>query len=261
MATNKNGEQQAGVSFSISQETAKRIELLQKANRLFNETFEAIRSTFPTREGNDNTAEADKVFSEYFGDAEKVTRDADNNVLGTYPLDSTLTLRGIPKLADGKLSYDGDRYLPDGTVERRYGIRAYQSGDESLADATTDGTNTVYKLTTPTTETADPYQSLQVCDPNGTEEFVTTGIVSVGHETRYPENLRAKIEGLPWDFSSLIAPTEKTTKASRNYTTGALLIMNNVLYKVTANIANGGTITPGTNVTATTLSEVISALQ
>ena len=35
------------------------------------------------------------------GVSEKVTRDADNNVLGTYPLDSSLTLRGIPKLTDG----------------------------------------------------------------------------------------------------------------------------------------------------------------
>ena len=122
------------------------------------------------------------------------------------------------------------------------------------------GVYLVYELATPTTETADPYQSLQVCDPNGTEEFVSTGIVPVGHEIRYLENLRAKIEGLPWDFSTLIAPTESGT-ASRNYTVGSLLIMGNVLYKVTANIANGGTITPGTNVTATTLSEVISALQ
>ena len=41
----------------------------------------------------------------------------------TYPLDSDLTLRGIPKLdADGKLYYDGDIYEADGTVTRRYGI-------------------------------------------------------------------------------------------------------------------------------------------
>ena len=39
-----------------------------------------------------------------------------------YPLDSSLTLRGVPKLVDNKLAFDGDRYLPDGTVERRYGV-------------------------------------------------------------------------------------------------------------------------------------------
>ena len=95
MATNNNnGGQQAG-GYSISKETAKRIELLQKANRLFNETFEAIRSTFPTTEGSDNTAEADRAFSEYFGEAQKVTRDAYTryvaDAIGEALLDDTNT--------------------------------------------------------------------------------------------------------------------------------------------------------------------------
>ena len=115
----------------------------------------------------------------------------------TYPLDSSLTLRGIPKLVDWKLEFDGDIYPPSGEVQRRYGLRAYQSGDESLSDAITDGTNTVYKLATPTTETAEGYEHYQICDPSGTEEFVTTGIVPVGHETRYPHDLKKKIETAP----------------------------------------------------------------
>lgn len=40
----------------------------------------------------------------------------------SYALDSTITLRGIPKLVDGKLQYDGDEYAGDGTVVRKYGI-------------------------------------------------------------------------------------------------------------------------------------------
>lgn len=41
----------------------------------------------------------------------------------SYPLDSDLTLRGIPKLdASNNLYYDGDTYESDGTVNRRYGI-------------------------------------------------------------------------------------------------------------------------------------------
>jgi len=43
--------------------------------------------------------------------------------LHDYPLDSSLTLRGIPKLdASGNLYYDGDEYESDGSVKRRYGI-------------------------------------------------------------------------------------------------------------------------------------------
>ena len=137
--------------------------------------------------------------------------------------------------------------------------------DDSYTDAATfktamSGVYLVYEKDTPTTEQADPYIGIQSCDPNGTEEFVSTGSVPVGHNTKYPDNMRAKLDGLPWNFASLIAPTESGYTATRNYTTGQLLIVNNVLYKATANIANGGTITPNTNVTATTLAEVISAL-
>lgn len=100
---------------------------------------------------------------------------------------SSIDLYGIPIIVDGNLKYDGDVYKSDGTVERRYGYRAYQSGDESLANAITDGTHTVYKLTTATTETTDPYTNPQVCYPDGTEEYIDerTIPVPVGHNTKY----------------------------------------------------------------------------
>lgn len=146
-----------------------------------------------------------------------------------------------------------------------YDLGTIRIKDDSYTDATTfksamSGVYLVYELATPTTETAEPYTATQICDPNGTEEYVTTGIVPVGHNTKYPDNLRKKLDDLPWNFATLIAPTESTYKATRNYTTGSLFIVNNVLYKATANIANGGTITLNTNCTATTLAEVISAL-
>ena len=55
----------------------------------------------------------------------------------------------------------------------------------------------VYELATPTYETAQPYHSTQWVSDWGTEEFVSTGIVPVGHETRYPANLRDKLQHLP----------------------------------------------------------------
>ena len=265
-----------------------------------------------------------------------VMRDADENIIGNYPLDSTLTLRGIPKLdANNNIYFDGDTYEADGTVTRRYGVvdlgtlnwqytgteghkrfntssvvsnmkgaassvvangicSAYRmttnndtyahTADKTISlgetgyiyvydTAYTDaaafktamsGVYLVYELATPTTEEADPFATPQIVDEYGTEEYVIddsiTVPVPVGHVTKYPANLRKKIEGLPWDFSALIAPTEATYTATRAYTTGALFIVNNILYKATASIASGGTITPGTNCTATTLAEVISAL-
>ena len=51
--------------------------------------------------------------------------------LHAYPLDSSLTLRGIPKLdANNELYYDGDVYASDGTVTRKYGIYTF-SGSET----------------------------------------------------------------------------------------------------------------------------------
>lgn len=106
-------------------------------------------------------------------------------------------LNGIFKLdANNNLYADGDVKTSDGTITRHYGTRAYQSGDESLPDAITDGTTTVYKLTTPTTEQGDPFPSPQVCYPDGTEEYVTSNGVPVGHSTEYPYDLKGLVEGL-----------------------------------------------------------------
>ena len=59
-----------------------------------------------------------------------------------------------------------------------------------------DGVKLVYPLATPTTEEAAPYEAEQWVDNFGTEEYETTGI-PVGHDTRYPVNLKAKLEMLP----------------------------------------------------------------
>lgn len=184
----------------------------------------------------------------------------------SYPLDDSLTLRGIPKLdASNNLYYDGDTYASDGTVTRKYGIvdlgtlnwskyssanisifytssdipglmvnsgnnavcskyvcqswtslsaridktleihptlaRPYIS-DSSYTDVATfkaamSGVMLVYELATPTTETAEPYNKVQIVDDFGTEEYVTTSIVPVGHKTQYPANLRDKLQHLP----------------------------------------------------------------
>ena len=196
------------------------------------------------------------------------TRDGEYEpyVKHSYPLDSSLTLRGIPKQDEnGELYYDGDRYLPDGTVERRCAevdlgdlqwIYSGTSGQEyfyapltiiaknyssenipivsdrytqmqysslnghngaigisssgnyikvcNLAyDNATDfktamsGAMITYEVATPTTEQADPYQTPQIVDDWGTEEYVTESIVPVGHVTKYPANLRDKVQHLP----------------------------------------------------------------
>lgn len=193
-----------------------------------------------------------------------VMRDANNNIIGNYAIDSTWVGMGIPKLdSDNKLYFDGDTYASDGTVTERYGIVdlgtltwVYQSGkyfqtveldalikkpasnvvpnlfstlyhavawndstagngamavsdtgrisciNSTYTDAATfktamSGVYLVYEKATPTTSSASPFTSPQICDPNGTEEYVSTGLVPVGHETEYVENLADKLTDIP----------------------------------------------------------------
>ena len=196
-----------------------------------------------------------------------VMRDASDNIIGNYALDSTLTLRGVPKLdANNQLYYDGDTYEPDGTVTRRYGVvdlgtlnwnydstnQRFSTGlpstapmklasqrtlplvcqkyvaitnggafdinwnnviynnnningivvhDHAYSDATTfktamSGVYLVYELATATTETATPFAEYQEVDANGTEEYVSIGVVPVGHVTKYPTDLKGAVESI-----------------------------------------------------------------
>ena len=74
--------------------------------------------------------------------------------------------------------------------------------DTGYTDAATfktamSGIYAVYPLATEATETAEPYTEVQVVDKDGTEQFVTTGIVPVGHVTEYPEDLVGKLDSIP----------------------------------------------------------------
>ena len=132
--------------------------------------------------------------------SKKINRDENNNIIGEYTLDD-IELRGILKLdGNNNLYYDGDTYSSSGEVVRRFEYRAYASGDESLPDTITDGTYTVTKLVTPTTETADPFTNPQLVDGNGMEEFVDGRTVEmpVGHSTIYvDDNDATKLDNLP----------------------------------------------------------------
>jgi len=105
---------------------------------------------------------------------------------------SPITLRGKLGLDNGELTVDGDIYNSDGSVVRNYEERAYQSGDESLANAITDGINTIVKLATPITEQTTPFTETARVN-GGTEEFVDYEVtqgnrdiaIPVGHETDY----------------------------------------------------------------------------
>ena len=84
-------------------------------------------------------------------------------------------------------------------------------------------------------------------DPLPPEEFDA--------QTAY-QQLRADLAAA----KSMLAGTEDNMTATRNYSSGELLSVSGTLYAVTAAIPNGGSITPGVNVTPTTMAEQFALL-
>ena len=247
-----------------------------------------------------------------------------------YPLDSSLTLRGIPKWdSTNGLYYDGDEYEADGDVTRKYGIvdlgsltftaslavehvfytdlsnSAYQIDNmicpqyivvphtttnndmpnmsmhghgnndyhriyfknSSYSDASAfktamSGIYLVYELATPTTESADAFRELEICNGNGTEEFVDAGVtattptrdvsIPVGTETFYPIDVVAYIEELTNPDHDMVADALIPS--------GKYFMVGNSLYKSTSQIQAGATIIPGSNCTAKNLAEALNEL-
>ena len=203
--------------------------------------------------------------------SERRVYDSNNNLVANYPIPTT-QLRGLFSLVNGKLKANGDVLRSDGNITRNYGYRAYQSGDESLANAITDGTNTVYKLTTPTSETTTPFQNPQRAYPDGTEEFVDgltrDVIVPVGNNSTYTtSDVLASADDYTDGMGKMLLPisavgTDESgrTTASRAYTTGEFFYKDGKMYKVLASIASGATFTVGTNISETTLFAELTAL-
>lgn len=116
----------------------------------------------------------------------KVNKDGNDQTIETIDFDTSKTLRGLFTRDGDTIKAVGDIYKADGTITRNYETRAYQSGDESLPDAITDGTTTVIKLTIPTTDTAAPFMANQVIDGAGTEEFTDYGVESGSRDFMVP---------------------------------------------------------------------------
>ena len=209
---------------------------------MFGSTIADYVNTLETTEAGSGVAWFRKYFPEvYYAYSEptiqstkvsaKVVKDSDNQTVANYDLSGS--------------------HL----VKRKYEFRAYASGDESLPDTITDGTNTVTKRVTPITETVtnptlyglwllDANNNLyfdgdeisdipnpQVVHDGGTEEYidaaVTDGLrdvsIPAGQDTDYSEDLVKKLEDMPhvpiYDTSiaSKIGITLNDKKVMRRY--------------------------------------------
>ena len=79
-------------------------------------------------------------------------------------------------------------------------------------------------------------------------------------EEVYPtvDEMDAAIDSAIETIESKVAETEDTSTASQNYAVNDYLIYNDKLYKVTASISSGGTLTPGTNIEEATIGEELT---
>lgn len=126
--------------------------------------------------------------------------------------------------------------------------------DATAFKAAMDGVQLVYELATPVTyhiENVELVKTLYGLN----NIWCDTGDIDLVYRadpaTYTSEQIRIML-------NAMVAPVEPTTTASKAYNVNDFLILDNVLYKVIANIASGGTITINTNVSATTIGAEIT---
>lgn len=112
----------------------------------------------------------------------------------------------------------------------------------------------VYPITNPTTYTLTPTEVRTLLGNNNIWADTGDSTVEYKAETgRYIENRISAQQ-------KLISGVETSYTATKNYAIGNYVIVNDTLYKVTAAIATGATIAPGTNCVATTVAEQLILL-
>lgn len=172
-------------------------------------------------------------------------------------------LKSVPNVATAKTDRGTFSFAEGSTtaVNMFYGV--YPDGVTSASEMTTWLTNNevyiAYKLQTPVVYqlTAEQVQTLLFKTLKGLNNiWADTGDISV----EYHADPTIFVEEKTKAIKQSIAPVEDGYTASQAYTVGSFLYVGDTLYKVTSAIASGATITPGTNVTATTVSEQLMAL-
>ena len=113
--------------------------------------------------------------------------------------------------------------------------------------AAVTGQTLVYELAQPISVQLDPVSVASLIGNNNI--WSDTGSVA---SCEYRADTKLYLEKLTNPDSDMVADS--------NITSGSYFMVNNNLYLATANIANGGAITPGTNCTATNLAAALNAI-
>lgn len=164
-----------------------------------------------------------------------------------------------------KTTYEALSSMPDQTI--KFMVRSWDSnGRIAIKDsrfttvdaliAAVGDEEVVFKYS----PTAYPLTAEQITTLLGTNNIWSdTGDIIVTYGA-YLETVKAHAERLGDSILGAIAPLEASYTASRAYAVGSFLFVGTKFYKVISAIAEGGTITPGTNVTQTTVAEQLVTL-
>lgn len=147
----------------------------------------------------------------------------------------------------------GDGNIAMGQAGNVMYVRDTRFTDAATFKTEITGQMFVYLLATPQTIQLTPQEVKTLLGYNNISSSGTVDVI-------YHADTKLYVDKMTNVDNAIIAPTEEGFTATRNYTVNDLVIVNDTLYKVTANIASGSTITPNSNVTQTTLSALIKAL-
>ena len=161
-----------------------------------------------------------------------------------------------------KYGHAGNRSGVDNVIGFYAGyIYARDTRYETATDfkAGVSGVKVVYKLKTPITYNLTPTEITTLFGEN--HIWADCGAVSVEYPADTELYIDRRIAASQAVMEMIVtANREDSMKATRAYSSGDLLIVNGTLYKASTSIANGATLTVGTNVTATTVAAELAAL-
>lgn len=171
--------------------------------------------------------------------------------LPTAEKSGTMDLNQISGYYDSSGTYPNDNWI-------YWSISGVTTQANMKTWLTNNPLTVVYELATPIIyDLADIPEITTLLGTN--HIWANTGNVTVSYGA-YLETIQTHADQLGNSILSAIAPLETTYTASRSYAIGSYLFVGTKFYKVTAAIAKGGTITPDTNVTQTTVAEQLMAL-
>lgn len=130
----------------------------------------------------------------------------------------------------------------------------YYGGNSYVCKSATSGTTTPDNDTTHWQLMASGFDMDMITQTITNEQNKIASDAAVYAET-------VKLEAQDAALAADIATVETTSTASKAYSVGEYLVYNNQLYRVTASIASGGTLTVGTNISATSAGGELTSIK